>query len=99
MYTKRRKTFAGLAAAAFLLVALCSLLFLVRETTHDCSGEGCQICACIYQAKQTLKELGTGGPIAAFCEPVQMQTELVLACVFFSLPCITLISQKIRLND
>ncbi|ENZ05313.1 hypothetical protein [Enterocloster clostridioformis] len=99
MYTKKQKTLAFLTCATFILVALFSILFIVEEADHDCTGENCPVCACIHQAEQTLKQLGTGVAEAAAPAPIMAQFVLTLACVFLIVPFTTLVKQKVRLND
>ena len=36
-----------------------------KEENHNCTGEDCPVCACIHQAEQNLKNLGTGFAVAA----------------------------------
>lgn len=99
MYTKKQKTLAFLTCAVFILVTLFSILFIVKESDHDCTGENCPVCACIHQAEQTLKQLGTDAAEPVIPAPIMAQFVLALACVFLIVPCTTLVSQKVRLND
>lgn len=99
MYTKKQKTQAFLICTALIIVTLFSVLFIVKEAGHDCTGENCPVCACIRQAEQNLKQVGTGRIEAAVYPPVMAQSVLALVCVFLTVPCTTLISQKVRLND
>ena len=57
---ENKELLAGFTCAAFVVVAFFSLLFIAKEAHHDCTGEGCLVCACIHQAEQTLKQIGTG---------------------------------------
>lgn len=99
METKKRRALALLACTAFLIAALFSVLFLVREADHDCIGEGCPICACIRQGEQTLKQLGLGSACVASWPPV---AGLLVFTVFFALQSAvreTPVSKKVRLNN
>ena len=60
MDKKAQRILAGFTCAAFVIVAFFSLLFIAKEAHHDCTGEDCPVCACIHQAEQTLKQIGTG---------------------------------------
>lgn len=99
MYTKKQKTLAFLTCAAFIIVTLFFILFIVKEADHDCTGENCQVCACIHQAQQTLKQLRTGTAGATVYPSIITQYALALVCVFLAAPHTSLISQKVRLNN
>lgn len=99
VYTKKQKALAFLTCAVIIITTLFSIFFIVKEADHDCTGEGCQACACIRQAEQVLKQLGTGLAETAVSAPASAQSAIVLVCVFLFVCCTTLISQKVRLND
>ncbi|MCD8376783.1 MAG: hypothetical protein LUD69_07545 [Oscillospiraceae bacterium] len=52
---------AGLLAAAVAAALLFSVFYIAAEAGHDCTGEGCPICACIQRLEQAAQRLGTGG--------------------------------------
>ncbi len=54
MAAKRRLAAAILAAFVFVAV-MASLFIVIREVDHDCTGEGCPICAVIAVCQKTLK--------------------------------------------
>ena len=63
---KQRRSVLSLAVVfAVIFVVLISSFFVAAETNHDCTGEDCPVCACIHQAEQNLKNLGTGLAVAA----------------------------------
>lgn len=62
---KRQKKAAILICMAFLFVMLTSFFYIAKEENHNCTGEDCPVCACIHQAGQNLKNLGTGLAVAA----------------------------------
>ena len=65
---KQRRSVLSLAVVfAVIFVVLISSFFVAAETNHDCTGEDCPVCACIHQAEQNLKNLGTGLAVAAIC--------------------------------
>ena len=96
---KRQKKAAILICMAFLVVMLASFFYIAKEENHNCTGEDCPVCACIHQAEQNLKNLGTGPAVAAM--PGQkILSVLVEAILCFFVVCRTsLVSQKVRLND
>lgn len=99
MYTKKQRTLAFLTCATFIIVTFFSILFIVKAADHDCTGENCPICICIHQAEQTLKRIGTGTmEVTDFLPAIELFV-LVLACTFLLVPCTSLVSQKVRLND
>lgn len=99
MYTKKQRTHAFMICVVFLIVTLFSILFIVKEADHDCKGEDCPVCACIHQAEQTLKQLGTGIAPTTGIQPAVIPFILTLISVFLFVPCTSLISQKVRLNN
>lgn len=99
MYTKKQKILAAFICAVFILVTFFSVFFIVKEADHDCTGEGCPICACIHQAEETLKQLGTGTVGASDFQPAVAMFALALVCAFLFVPYTSLVSQKVRLND
>lgn len=99
MYTKKQRKLVLLACIVYISVIFLSSVFIVREADHDCVGEDCPICACIAQAEQTLKQLGTGKAETLAWLPAVVLLILVISYVFRFVPCSTLQSCKVRLND
>ena len=60
MTGKKKKCIAAIICILFVFVTFASLFYIVKEADHECTGENCPICACVHQAHQTLKNLGTG---------------------------------------
>lgn len=81
---------------AFLLL---SVLFLVRESAHRCSGENCPVCERMHEAEQAVRQLG-GAAGGAVSLPNEAAFFLLLP-IFIRLyrSCSTPISSKVRLND
>lgn len=100
MYSKKQKTVAMIACMAFLLVTLCSILFIVKEANHDCTGENCPICAQISEVENTLKKLGNGDP-AVSTVTVSTVIWLFIALVgsIYAVPYTTPVTQKVRMNN
>ena len=95
MADKKKKTGSGLLCVTLILVTLFSAFFLIREAGHDCSGGNCPICACLRQAEQNLKQLGTGIPA---CAAVFLFSQ-VLSGAPAGLYRDTPVSRKVRLNN
>lgn len=99
MAEKKKKTGSGLLCVTLILVTLFSAFFLIREAGHDCSGGNCPICACLRQAEQNLKQLGTGIPACAAVIPAVFLFMQVLSGAPDCLYCDTPVSRKVRLNN
>lgn len=98
MNTRNKRAFAFILCIAFIFVTFFSLLFIEKEADHDCTGTDCPICACVHQAEQCLKYLGTGAETSMKI-PVMMIFAFLTVGLYFFVPCISLVSEKIRLND
>ena len=99
MDTRKQRLLAGFTCAAFVVVAFFSLLFIAKEAHHDCTGEGCLVCACIHQAEQTLKQIGTGSSGTAGAFAPQFPLVVAFLCLPLFVPVASLISQKVRMNN
>ena len=94
---KRQKKAAILICMAFLFVMLASFFYIAKEENHNCTGEDCPVCACIHQAEQNLKNLGTGLAVMPGQKILSVLVEAILC--FFVVCRTSLVSQKVRLND
>lgn len=99
MHTKEQKNLAFSIYVTVVVVALFSVLFIVKEANHDCTGKDCPVCACIRQAKQALKQLGTGDTDKILTLPCLASVITVSFFAALLIPCPSLISQKVRLNN
>lgn len=99
MRTKKKKILASIICMVFVATALFSMLFIVKESAHECMGDNCPICACVHQAKQTLKQLGTGNVAKELSAAVSFSIITLPFSVVLFIPCVSLISWKVRLND
>ena len=99
MKTKRKRHLAALICVLFLVVTFASLFYIVKEENHKCTGEDCPICACVHQAEQNLKNLGTG-LTADFSTILVVLSAILVICGHSENLCFTsLVSQKVRLNN
>ncbi len=101
MYTKNQRKLAIIICTAFIIVTIFSILLIVKEADHNCVGEGCHVCECIHDAEQILNEFGQG-----YIGNGTIIFDINLLIVLFNIPifrlliaCISLISQKVRLNN
>lgn len=100
MYTKKQRIISFVACAAFVLATLCSVLFLVKEANHACTGDNCPICAAIEIAENTIRNLSNGIiPTDSGFTAVNVFFRVILICCMISFSHSTLITQKVRLND
>lgn len=99
MKTNKKRYLAALICVLFLVVTLASFFYIAKEANHKCTGEDCPICACVHQAEQNLKNLGTGF-VADFCAIFAVLSIVsVIYCQTENLLCTSLVSQKVRLNN
>lgn len=60
MYTKKQRSLALLICGVIFFITLFSISFIGHELNHNCTGEDCPVCACVHNAEQSLRQLGTG---------------------------------------
>ena len=95
---RKEKSMAAVICIFLIFVTLASL-FVAREEDHNCTGKDCPICACVHQAKQVLRNLGTTPAVGFFVSPVIFIAETVILPGFWIILSISLVHQKVRLND
>ena len=62
--SKALKIVAPVLAAVIVTVVFFSLFFVIHEAHHDCTGEGCRICARIEACINTVKSFAKLAAIA-----------------------------------
>ena len=96
--TKKRRWISCFLAALFVLVMLSSLVFIVLEAEHDCTGEDCPICYQIHVCERTLKSglaaavfvaAGFAGALCPSAAPLSSGVRL----------CLTPVTLKVKLSD
>ena len=99
MDTGKKKSMAAVICIFLIFVTFASLFYIAREENHNCTGKDCPICACVHQAKQVLRNLGTT-PAADFrISLVTFISEVAVLLCFWVILSISLVHQKVRLND
>ena len=88
MDTGKKKSMAAVICIFLIFVTFASLFYVAREEDHNCTGKDCPICVYVHQAKQVLRNLGTTPAVGFFVSPV-----------IFIVLSISLVHQKVRLND
>ncbi|MBO5560155.1 MAG: hypothetical protein J6A07_00730 [Firmicutes bacterium] len=97
-YIKSRKT-VFFASIMLLAAILLSTLLVAAEADHDCEGDGCPVCACIHQCENCLSLL-SGGCAAVFSFVFFYDFVIFIKNAAADiLESVTLITQKVRLND
>ena len=99
MKTEKQRWQAWLLCILVAFVTFSSLFYVVEEQQHSCTGEDCPICACLQQAEQTLRTLGSGTAVPAMCGfvllKVMQSVRKTTVCVLDNSP----VSRKVRLNN
>lgn len=91
---------ARLIAVVIALTLMLSIVFLVREADHKCTGEGCPICALMGQCEENIRLLGSG--IAVMALDISLRFDFLKDrqhCYLIFLAFATLVTQYIRMND
>ena len=87
------------AYAVLFLITIVSVGYIVHESAHVCSGEDCPVCACIRSIKNNLSQLKIDLAETAYvAAPVYERVGAVTYCCVSAF-CLTLVSQKIKLNN
>ncbi|MCR5041737.1 MAG: hypothetical protein K6C36_06565 [Clostridia bacterium] len=63
--TVRKRSAAVFLAALILAAVAAALIIVVHEADHDCTGEGCPICAAVAVCQNTLKTLSAALAVCA----------------------------------
>ena len=85
MDTGKKKSMAAVICIFLIFVTFASLFYVAREEVH--------------QAKQVLRNLGTTPAVGFFVSPVIFIAETVILPGFWIILSISLVHQKVRLND
>ena len=95
------KHISKIMAFLFTLVLCASILgavfCLAEHTYHDCSGEGCSVCAVLVQCDQRLRSTAAVGTSALLLLSAFMLTVCLTFAVTCEAACETLVSLKVEL--
>jgi hypothetical protein len=97
--TKKCKVLAAVLCLALLFGMVFSAAYLVGETGHRCTGEGCPICREMQVCQQVLHTLGAVAAGAAVSYGVVLSLTLLAAVCLSAARRTTLISLKVKLSD
>lgn len=95
----KEKKLAVITSMILIFITVASLFYIVEEQEHDCTGADCPVCACIHQAEQTLRTLGTGYMVMPFIYRMIVSCNVSAADHTLYIHTTSLVSQKVRLND
>lgn len=94
-----KKRLSALVAAAIAFVFVLSVLFVVFEAEHNCSGDDCQICqtvnTCLHIFDNTTPDPEIITPAAFAVFALVLVIGAVSACVYSE----NLITLKVKLSD
>lgn len=88
-----------LIGVLLLAVLLFSILFVVAEADHDCTHEDCPICACIRSCESLLHRLFEIKLAVNHALVLSAILLSVTAILVFSYTQVSLVSNKVRLNN
>ena len=93
------KALSVLSAAAVMFVILSSLSYITEHADHRCGGEHCSVCLAIRQCFDNLKT-SAGVPSCSLYIGLLLAAAVYLFAISVSDDtAVTLITQKVRLND
>ena len=96
----KRKKSAEFCALLIVLFLLLSVLFLVKEANHNCTGADCPICAAMQQCEDSIRLLGTGQSASAVSiRPDFTFIQIPWVAYLLFLSASTLVSKQIRMNN
>ena len=99
MNKNKQKISALLISAALIAVLSLSLIFLVKEAGHQCTGEDCPVCAGIHQIRQSIRQIGGGEAVEAAAVPALIVSALLAFSSVSYVSSTSLITQKVRMDN
>ena len=99
MNNRKMRLLSGIVCTMLIVVMFVSLFYIVKEENHQCTGEDCPVCACIHQAEQTLRNLGTGLVVAVRVSFTVTGGMPGGSGYCSTVRCSSLVAQKVRMND
>ena len=100
-FTKNKQIYAFLAAFLVTAVILLSGFFIVTHSEHNCTGEGCSVCAEIQACVSVIRLLSEAVGYGAVVIFAYIAAQKLLYSYFAGLYLcpVSLVSLKIRLDD
>ena len=87
----------AIMSAVMIISIIISVLFLVHETNHDCTGEDCPICAMMEIVSNNLESMGVGMAVV-FAAVVFAAFVLHILASDANEPTFSLVGASVRLN-
>ena len=95
--TLRSRAAVTAASFMFVLVLICSSVFLAEHTAHECTGEGCAVCMELSRCMNNIRTPGTSLPHIIIAAAITAVTVLYVNSTREAAGCATLISLKVEL--
>ena len=96
---KRTKHAALIIALMLFVVMLFSALFIAHETQHECTGDGCSVCAILAVCENMLKNISSAAAAAAVLTAAVFVIIKTLETASVFCPAATPVSLKVKLSD
>ena len=96
---KRTKHAALIIALMLFVVMLFSALFIAHETQHECTGDGCSVCAILAVCENMLKNISAAAAAAAVLTAAVFVIIKTLETASVFCPAATPVSLKVKLSD
>lgn len=97
--TYKKRTLSLILVLTVLCVLFLSNIFISEHIRHDCTGEGCPICAEIHYVQNLINQLGGASILTAVVLGIVYAVRAVLPIICSLIQRGTLISDKVRLNN
>lgn len=95
--TLRSRAAAIAAVFMFILVLICSSVFIAEHTVHECTGDDCAVCMELSQCMNIIRTLGTSLPVIMAAAALMTVILFPVKRAAGTLVSTTLISLKVEL--
>ncbi|MBQ8030353.1 MAG: hypothetical protein IJ260_02265 [Butyrivibrio sp.] len=99
VYEYVRKGVAVIVGAMLFLGVLFSNLYVAEEFVHDCTGEECPICQTIAECEAFVNRISTGLIVFAVALLAVLSVLKTVENITEGALLVTLVSEKVRLNN
>lgn len=97
--SKKKRIILLLTAALFVVSAIFSTAYIIKEANHKCNHTDCQICHTMQNCIKSITDLGSKPENAVFSSTVMFFAVLAISFVFYKHSSKTLIDLKIKLSN
>ena len=98
MISRKTKITAALTALIVMLVIICSSIFIIEHSNHECTGSDCTVCSDIAHFRSNLSMSGTTvDPVVIAAAFIAVMAELTAFAVRTPSGRSTLITLKVEL--